>query len=271
MPDSTTRADTLVLCMKRLQWHGSKIQTERLFGSLLLIHFPGADYSEGRSPIETWEIFKPFLDFIAQEYPDLKTCTLNFIGPNISRQLHQQVSTFSVQRQKQCLSEQEVKTTTQSGCIGQDHMSLPDMSVHLHYFAGSYENYMKGEAFVGKESMNVPETSPHLIVSYNAGIWGYDDWIPAIETILQNAQCPWLITSYNENEADDDKDVLIKIFPALHWYWKPEKNLMGANTPRQTRNSSGSTVWENDYWMCVGATKHRSTGATRSEIISCKN
>lgn len=264
MPDATTRADTLIMCVKRLQSYGSR--TERLFESSLHIHFAGADYSEGKSPNETLEIFKPFVHAIAQENPTLQSCTLSFVGPNISRQLHQQLRTFRVEKQKKCSLEEEAERTTVSNNVDEADISLRRISVHLYYFVGSYENFIKEVTVVGKESLSALEMRPQLIVSFNAGIWGYDDWIPAIKTILENGQCPWLITSYNKNEAEDDEDVLNTTFPNLYWYWKPQKNPMGAKVPRQTRNDVGSTLWENDCWMCVGA----STEAAKSGLITCK-
>ncbi len=54
------------------------------------------------------------------------------------------------------------------------------------------------------------------MLAFNAGIWGYDDWIPTLKYILLDQtsklnNVPFVITSYNKLEAGDDEDVLLKL------------------------------------------------------------
>ncbi|KAG6614663.1 Integrase catalytic core protein [Phytophthora cinnamomi] len=49
---------------------------------------------------------------------------------------------------------------------------------------------------------------PDLVVCFNTGIWGYDEWLPATRLVLNKVCVLLLVTSYNEHEAEDDEDAL---------------------------------------------------------------
>jgi hypothetical protein len=213
---SESRAATLVAFLQRLQEaHRDEFQLKRA----LTVHLLGADHREGDTGAETLEVFKSFSQHVATQTP-LSSLKLVLVGPNLSRKLH--LKRFS--HSYSCSAEPDAKC-----------------QVAVSYFVGGFEAY-----FDDKELYCAPD----LVVCFNAGIWGYDEWLPAIRLVLEEVRAPLLITSYNEREASDDEDVLDELKPAK-WLWRPEKNPRGACSPRATNNEDGSILKENDYWMCL--------------------
>ncbi|POM73164.1 Hypothetical protein PHPALM_10011 [Phytophthora palmivora] len=210
-----TRAATLIACLKRLnQAHSSDLNFD--INKPLTIHLLGADHREGNTGAETFDVFRGFTQYVAEMH--LNSLRLVLVGPNLARKLH---LTRFVQKY--------------SGVDGET------CEVDISYFVGGFEAYFQDTTLY---------CQPDLVVCFNAGIWGYDEWLPAIKLVLNEVQVPLLVTSYNEHEAGDDEDVLDELMPSK-WLWRPEKNLCGASTPRATNNEDGSILKENDYWMCL--------------------
>ncbi|KAL3671724.1 hypothetical protein V7S43_003634 [Phytophthora oleae] len=211
-----TRASTLVAWLTRLEdAHNSDVT----FGSskTLTIHLLGADHREGNTGTETFAVFRSFIQHVAN-LTHLSSLKLVLVGPNLSRKLHR--TQFS----------QEYSEANEESC-----------QVDITYFVGGFEAYFEDKTLY---------CEPDLAVCFNAGIWGYDEWLPAIRLVLSEVCVPLLVTSYNEHEAGDDEDVLDELMPAK-WLWRPEKNPCGARTPRATNNEDGLILKENDYWMCL--------------------
>lgn len=181
----------------------------------LTIHLVGADHREGNTGEETCTIFNAFFQSLALD-GRFTTLQLVLVGPNIARLLHQ--SSYS-------------HTSSAGAC-----------QVELRYFVGSFDDYYLDKAAY---------VAPDLAVCFNAGIWGYDEWLPSLALLLHTVQTPLLVTSYNANEAMDDEDVLETLAPST-WFWRAEKNPHGSLRHRATSNSIGSVLKENDYWMCLG-------------------
>ena len=128
--------------------------------------------------------------------------------------------------------------------------------------------------------------SPHLAVAFNAGLWGYDSWLPTIRCIFENwgmrpsdgnvghnnePHC-LLVTSYTLEESDDDYDTLDQCFESvtskttvtlsdgvkqhLMWNWENESNPFGGADalparPGLTTADGGRVYRENQAWQCV--------------------
>ncbi|OWZ17262.1 hypothetical protein PHMEG_0008821 [Phytophthora megakarya] len=211
---SETRAATLIEFLNRLkQAHSDDICPN---AKSLTIHLLGADHREGNTGTETFEVFRRLTKYVAET--NVTSLKLVLVGPNLARKLH--LTSFL-----QSYSEVD-------GVLCQ---------VDISYFVGGFEAYFEDKTLYCK---------PDLVVCFNAGIWGYDEWLPAIRLVLDEVQVPLLVTSYNEQEAGDDEDVLDELAPSK-WLWRPEKNSYGATTPRATNNEDGSILKENDYWMCL--------------------
>lgn len=81
-----------------------------------------------------------------------------------------------------------------------------------------------------------------LAVAFNAGIWGYDSWVPTLEkldTIL-------VVTSYTIEEAQDDSEVLE---PKAKPIWGAEINPFGSNMQRDTKSIQNRVYRENAAWQ----------------------
>ncbi|KAG6610023.1 Zinc (Zn2)-Iron (Fe2) Permease (ZIP) Family [Phytophthora cinnamomi] len=210
-----TRAATLVEWVKRLERsHDSDVTFSAK--KSVTVHLLGADHREGNTGPQTFEVFRGFSQHVASA-THLSAVRLVLVGPNLSRKLH--LTHFSQ------TYEEDTKTC----------------QVDISYFVGGFEAYFQDKTLY---------CEPDLVVCFNAGIWGYDEWLPAIRLVLGEVRVPLLVTSYNEHEAGDDEDVLDELMPAK-WLWRPEKNPRGARTPRATNNEDGSVLKENNYWMCL--------------------
>ncbi|KAI9914846.1 hypothetical protein PsorP6_008364 [Peronosclerospora sorghi] len=216
-----THAATLVEWLQRLKRaHASDIKY--LAKESLAIYVLGADYREGNTEAATFEAFRKLAQYIATQR-QFSSLSLVLVGPNLSRKLH-------CQKFSQNFYFKDEADASSSTC-----------QVDVTYFVGSFEAYFRDQRLYSPAD---------LVVCFNAGIWGYDEWLPAIRLVLKVMQVPLLVTSYNEHEAGDDEDVLDALMP-FQWLWRPEKNPMGAITPRATSNDNGHILKENDFWMCL--------------------
>ena len=108
---------------------------------------------------------------------------------------------------------------------------------------------------------------PDLILAFNAGIWGYEEWGTTIRYLAQQQDATsMIITSYTFDECEDDNDVIIRaIAPSdttsdniasntdsiscrAEILWKPEQNPFGSEVIRET-NCSPQPNRENACWQ----------------------
>lgn len=101
------------------------------------------------------------------------------------------------------------------------------------------------------------DCTPDLIVAFNAGIWGYDDWIPCLEYIIANdKRIPFVVTAYTIEEAEDDFEVIQSLVnnkyggDGLNLEWSAESNPFGSQLPRETASAAaGREYRENAAWQ----------------------
>lgn len=116
---------------------------------------------------------------------------------------------------------------------------------------------------------------PDILLAFNAGIWGYDDWLPTLRYILKSNiskldRVPLIITSYNKLEAEDDEDVLLKLLKSSgtgeeadklamekHCVWGVEKNPHQDESSRRQSTHEGEFLTDNAYWMCFVGKKEK--------------
>ena len=112
-----------------------------------------------------------------------------------------------------------------------------------------------------KKNIDQQWSCPDIIVMFNAGLWGYDDWIPTIN--LFNMECMEnvfvLITSYTLEESEDDQDTIDNICNnsdntttnRIEWIWEPQINKYRSLTPEQRETKPGDKdYYENYVSMC---------------------
>lgn len=75
---------------------------------------------------------------------------------------------------------------------------------------GLYHDYLRARAAAASGSAPSPSWVPDLIMAYNAGIWGYDSWIPTLEYLRDwlERPTPVVITAYTVQECEDDAEVM---------------------------------------------------------------
>jgi len=100
---------------------------------------------------------------------------------------------------------------------------------------------------------------PCLAVAFNAGMWGYDSWVPTVRAMAQSCvPIPLIVTAYTEEEGEDDGDVLEDVAAGEsvsgtgggERLWGPEKNPFGSRVGRETATApEGRAYRENGAWQ----------------------
>jgi hypothetical protein len=94
-----------------------------------------------------------------------------------------------------------------------------------------------------------------IVVAFNAGIWGYNDWYPTIQMLAQypRKKIPFIVTAYTIEESIDDLDTIEEIlqgYPHKRILWNPERNPFQSRLPRKTITTTTSTIYyENAAWQ----------------------
>eukprot|EP00980_Cylindrotheca_fusiformis_P028047 scaffold22577_cov122-Cylindrotheca_fusiformis.AAC.26 len=92
---------------------------------------------------------------------------------------------------------------------------------------------------------------PAMMIAFNAGIWGYKEWIPTILFLAsQERSVPMVITAYTLEEAEEDMEVIRETVPGngASVLWDPETNPFGSKIIRETTSSSRE-YRENSSWQ----------------------
>lgn len=115
-----------------------------------------------------------------------------------------------------------------------------DELVKIDYFVGLWEDYAESRSFVKAQCS----------FCFNAGIWGYDEWVPTIQHLVVKCNQPVVITSYNELEALDDFDTLSDC-ENFKWAWQPCQNPNASPILRPSKSIPGRFLAENAFWQCI--------------------
>ena len=89
------------------------------------------------------------------------------------------------------------------------------------------------------------ESAAHLCIAFNAGIWGYQEWVPSLEKLKGTVI---VVTAYTLEEADDDAAVLA-LQPGSKCIWKAEPNPFSSNLKRETKSIQNRVYRENAAWQ----------------------
>ncbi|EQC36844.1 hypothetical protein SDRG_05674 [Saprolegnia diclina VS20] len=191
----------------------------------LVLHIVGADQREGTSVPATLKVFEVLLAaFGSAGQPDhgYEELVLVLIGPNVEQRLHGTASTSAIPGS--------------------------DKSVCVVYASELWSEHLAGPMYL----------SPSAIFCFNAGVWGYDEWLPTFALMMtEEPKTPIVITSYNALEAIDDADCLDDLEMAFVWRWRHEVNAFWCLTQRATQHTLPDRVLnENQSWQCIAATPH---------------
>ena len=160
------------------------------------IHFVGSDETEcPTSDCATLlAIYRPLVDHLrgvcGEGRPVLSKVNIVFVGPN-----HPSDIGFA------------------SGGLDCDGVVV-SFEVHV----GLYHHY--AAAMHGGSAGSCYQHAPALVACFNAGLWGYNDWLPTLQLLNNTEWLPsgahLLVTAYTLEEGDDDEDVLMEHCPMLH-------------------------------------------------------
>jgi hypothetical protein len=105
----------------------------------------------------------------------------------------------------------------------------------------------------------VDQKQADLVIAFNAGIWGYDDWRPTVEYLIRaKLSIPFVVTAYTLQEAQDDFDVIHDAVVAQSSFeraqeccqWQAEVNALASKVPRETATAiAGRHYRENGAWQ----------------------
>jgi hypothetical protein len=94
---------------------------------------------------------------------------------------------------------------------------------------------------------------PDVAAAFNAGIWGYNEWVPTIKALCESSnEVPFVATSYSIQECEDDADVIEQAAQdsTAQCLWKAEVNPFGSKQDRETVTAVAGRVYrENAAWQ----------------------
>eukprot|EP00659_Diplonema_papillatum_P012923 gene12923-19929_t len=112
---------------------------------------------------------------------------------------------------------------------------------------------------------DAPQRTPDLIACFNAGVWGYSEWQPAVKLMLQHSgKSPVVFTAYNALECDADEEVVDRVAAGIAtekgaevgtgepWYaWNATRNPWRSLAPRPSSMHPGETLFESYYCFAL--------------------
>jgi hypothetical protein len=186
----------------------------------LRIHILGVDHVECESPERIQALFRPLVTWLARWKTDLVKIELVLIGRDLN------VATCSKPVPL-------ASPTTNSSNI----ISLKEAVATC--YNGVYHEWL---------AENPEQNNPHMMIAYNAGIWGYIEWKSTIEFLdTREVGTPLVITAYTLPECSEDYGVFEEIVPVYKCIWGPQENPFGSKT--QAPHSSNQEYRENAAWQ----------------------
>mmetsp|Transcript_19692 Transcript_19692/g.25527 ORF Transcript_19692/g.25527 Transcript_19692/m.25527 type:complete len:473 (+) Transcript_19692:71-1489(+) len=200
----------------------------------LRIHVIGCDIVECTNKDSILQTFLPFIEWMFEEsparYPKLKEIDLILVGPGIPANISTRFN--------------HLKPIKIKSMINRD---VGISSARISCATCTYEEYENGDR----------KTYPDIIFAFNAGIWGYSDWLPTLSFVASwsRTATPVVVTSYTSEEGSDDEDTISDHLKFLglesRSLWHSEKNPFGSRKERETLSAiSGRLYRENSFWQC---------------------
>ncbi|CAM9221201.1 unnamed protein product, partial [Laminaria digitata] len=206
-------------------------------------------HREGVTPDQTRSVFEDLFRRLGLDENVLKVDML-FCGPNIAAGLHDTRHSFK-HNPSPSKTERSSDTDHEDGevavpvperqqntsCNASSCPGSSGVSVTFRFNTGLYHD------------ISSLFRAPDVLFLFNAGLWGYDDWVPTLEHVLG-----WVavVTSYCEEEADDDMETVERVILQVEWLWKPEVNPHRSLVPRHAACAvEGRVLFENQMWQAI--------------------
>ena len=202
------------------------------------IHVIGCDHVECTSGTTMLAFFQPFIEWMFHASTTLQKIVLVLIGPGVPKETS---NLFDMHSPLELVP---------SGITKKNNQDNLDKSASIFCVTNTYEEYC---------STLSEHQFPDLVIAYNAGIWGYNDWLPTISFMasLESNDCaiPFVVTSYTIEEADDDEDTIASHLKCLNLngflLWESEINPYASQIDRPTQTAIDGRVYrENAAWQC---------------------
>jgi len=213
----------------------------------LSIHVVGADHVECSSSERILQFFGPLARWLGSTSSSFcpTHLSLTLVGPNVPSGVASPVNLL------------ESDETRES-------QSLQSAEINCH--TATYHDWLAEQLKNNKESnesQHGEKVLPDLVVCYNAGIWGYNEWKPTIRYLVQlPVPINFVVTSYTIEEAEDDFDVIEQVIEEEskqssadinkknHTLWGPEVNPFASKKKRETVSAlQGREYRENAAWQ----------------------
>ena len=197
-----------------IQYHVHQEQTIR-------IHVLGCDHveigyhnanerSNGTAANETYlgydiarirTLFGPIVRWVGAYAEAPSHIHIELIGPNIPSHVATSTHTSPID----LLPNTVANSTTDNNSHG-TKQTLQSATLRCH--SGTYEDILKNDTDTTND-IGVPD----LAIAFNAGIWGYQEWVTTIRYLIQHQvqSIPFIITAYTFEEAEDDYDTIADI------------------------------------------------------------
>lgn len=254
-----------------------------------------AQRREGNTPEQTRSVFEKLFHHLTCYCENVEGLHLLLCGPNVAAEQHgakfdfhltefagasnvaENTTSANVSPEQNAGSHINVKTcSTTVGATGPRRTGdgPKHLEVTLQYNTGLYHNV--------SVELNA---DPDVLFLFNAGLWGYDDWIPTLKHLLVGTTATrpptWsrlaavVITSYCAEEAEDDMDTVERLLSnvgdkggshgsadldeqdldttgTVEWLWRPEVNPHRSLVERKSACADeGRKLFENHSWQAI--------------------
>jgi len=181
-----TRAATIAEALQRQDLLQGQFQKESTGdgndNGAFQIDVVGCDKVECESEERIRRLFGPLVKWIGRYPESPRRLRIRLIGPNVPR---------------------SAPTAAEPLVFPDGDLGRLD-SAHLVCVSAAY-----GEGADAAAAFASADVTPNIIVSFNAGIWGYDEWRPTLRYLAQRRKgVPFVVTAYTLQEAQDDADVI---------------------------------------------------------------
>lgn len=228
--------------------------------SKLTLLILGADHNEGFGISETFLAFGGLTQALAQR--GCMYLRMYLVGPHIPTHVCNKVQSdvyvhgvhVSVQYYQgsyhDLVAPKEQKSSEESSAERSIEHCSEEHSSEEHSAEQSSQEHSSKE----NSEKDLCSLRPDLVLCFNAGVWGYESWIPTLSHIFNTVPIHkqgivLLVTSYSVEEGEDDYDAIISIIEDL-----VEKSQSEVERSQSAEASSVNNVRKNSLIEECGST-----------------
>jgi hypothetical protein len=179
-------------------------------------------------------LFGPIVRWVGAYAEAPSHIRIELIGPNIPNHIATTTNTTPVDLLP------NISTNANNNNTRKVKECLQSATLRCH--SGTYEDILQNDS--DSNDIGIPD----LAIAFNAGIWGYNEWVTTIRYLIehQSSSIPFVVTAYTFEEAEDDYDTIAEIVkqcpPVDHkqiqCVWDVEYNPFASNQDYQQHSST---------------------------------